>query len=75
MTHHLREQEPGGLAVAAAEELATHVLKGKATMSGTICGGPNPSLMLGAAGLGYELLRVGNPITTPSLLLPHLPQS
>jgi hypothetical protein len=65
----------GDAAVAAAEELATHVLKGKATMSGTICGGPNPSLMLGTAGLGYELLRVGNPITTPSLLLPHLPQS
>lgn len=40
-----------------------------AWVSGVASGGPNPSLMLGTAGVGYSLLRLHDP-TVPSLLLP-----
>jgi class II lanthipeptide synthase len=36
--------------------------------SGTLCGGPNPSLMLGAAGVGYHLLRVHRADLVPRVL-------
>ena len=35
-------------------------------------GGPNPSLMLGTAGIGYWLLRLDQPERLPSLLLVDL---
>jgi hypothetical protein len=37
--------------------------------SGVRCGGPNPSLMLGAAGVGQGLLRLHAPEKVPSVLL------
>jgi hypothetical protein len=37
--------------------------------SGVLGGGPNPSLMLGDAGVGYQLLRLHDPRAVPSLLL------
>jgi lantibiotic biosynthesis protein len=37
--------------------------------SGLYSGGPNPSLMLGIAGIGYTLLRMNNPDGVPSILL------
>jgi lantibiotic modifying enzyme len=37
--------------------------------SGLACRGPNPSLMLGAAGVGYTFLRLHDPETVPSVLL------
>ena len=37
--------------------------------SGLVSRGPNPSLMLGSAGLGYSLLRLHDPKTVPSVLL------
>ena len=57
------------LAREAAGELAAWVMSGNRLRSGTLCGGPNPSLMLGAAGVGYELLRVHDPDAVPSLLI------
>ena len=57
------------LAREAAGELAGWVVSGTRLRSGTLCGGPNPSLMLGTAGVGYELLRVHDPDAVPSLLI------
>lgn len=37
--------------------------------SGLPSAGPNPSLMLGAAGIGYQLLRLHDPTHVPPLLL------
>ena len=37
--------------------------------SGTLTGGPNPSLMLGLAGVGYWLLRLHDPAKVRSILL------
>ena len=37
--------------------------------SGLVSRGPNPSLMLGSAGVGYSLLRLHDPKTVPSVLL------
>ncbi|HKI18031.1 MAG TPA: lanthionine synthetase LanC family protein, partial [Isosphaeraceae bacterium] len=37
--------------------------------SGVPSGGPNPSLMLGVAGVGYWLLRLNDPASVPSVLL------
>jgi hypothetical protein len=51
------DEAAGVLALTAVRELR----------SGTRCGGPNPSFMLGTAGLGYQFLRLHNP-ATPSLL-------
>jgi hypothetical protein len=39
--------------------------------SGVASGGPNPSLMLGTAGVGYSFLRLHVPEEVPSLLLIH----
>jgi lantibiotic modifying enzyme len=36
--------------------------------SGTPSGGPNPSLMLGTAGIGYTVLRLHDPNRVPSIL-------
>lgn len=52
-----------GLAVAAAVDA------GGPLRSGTMCGGPNPSLMLGTAGIGHTLLRLYAPMRVPSILL------
>jgi hypothetical protein len=51
-----------GLAVAAA-------VKAGPLRSGTLCGGQNPSLMLGTAGVGHTLLRLYAPTRVPSILL------
>jgi lantibiotic modifying enzyme len=37
--------------------------------SGAPCGGPNPSLMVGTAGIGYSLLRLHDPTGVPHILL------
>ena len=37
--------------------------------SGVASGGPNPSLMLGTAGVGYGFLRLHDPDEVPSVLL------
>jgi hypothetical protein len=37
--------------------------------SGVPSGGPNPSLMLGTAGIGYTFLRLHDPASVPSILL------
>ncbi|HZW30379.1 MAG TPA: lanthionine synthetase LanC family protein, partial [Isosphaeraceae bacterium] len=37
--------------------------------SGRSSGGPNPSLMIGTAGIGYTLLRLHDPGGVPSILL------
>ena len=37
--------------------------------TGTACGGPNPSLWLGTAGIGWWLLRVDDPAHIPCCLL------
>lgn len=50
-----------------AERLASGALRGELT-SGVPSGGPNPSLMLGTAGVGWFLLRVLDPYKTPSIL-------
>ena len=39
--------------------------------SGVRCGGPNPSLMLGTAGIGYSFLRLHAPEEVPPVLLIH----
>ena len=38
--------------------------------SGVASRGPNPSLMLGTAGIGYTMLRLHDPAGVPSVLLP-----
>ena len=38
--------------------------------SGAPSRGPNPSLLLGEAGIGYWLLRLYDPAAVPSVLLP-----
>ncbi|MFE2880167.1 lanthionine synthetase LanC family protein [Streptomyces roseus] len=54
----------------AAHAAASHVAGAwDRRRSGTSCGGPNPSLMLGEAGVGYLLLRLCDPTRVPSLLL------
>ncbi|MGW6687264.1 lanthionine synthetase LanC family protein [Streptomyces sp. NPDC054961] len=54
----------------AAHAAASHVAGARdRRRSGTSCGGPNPSLMLGEAGVGYLFLRLRDPIRVPSLLL------
>ena len=37
--------------------------------SGTTCGGHNPSFMLGSSGFAYQLLRMQDPVTIPTLLV------
>jgi hypothetical protein len=55
---------------AAAREAARWLAERPVTAlrSGTPCGGPNPSLLLGTAGVGYQLLRMIDPHGVPSML-------
>jgi hypothetical protein len=55
---------------AFAEESAMRLLLASPNhlRSGTLCGGRNPSLMLGDAGRGYLLLRLHDRTTVPTLL-------
>jgi lantibiotic modifying enzyme len=57
-----------------AERAAQHLLQSKPASghwpSGVASRGPNQSLMLGQAGVGYLCLRLHNPSTVPSVLLP-----
>lgn len=53
-----------------AEAAAAHFeLAGRPWPSGALAGVPDPSLMLGDAGIGYHLLRLADP-SVPSILLP-----
>ena len=61
-------------ALALADELIDrHSGRGE-WHSGTLSGGPNPSLMLGVAGVGHWLLRLHDPTNVPPFLL-FLPPS
>ena len=54
---------------AAAELAASRLLKAEDWWSsGTRCGGPNPSFMIGAAGIGYHLLRLYDTDHVPPVL-------
>jgi len=54
---------------AAAELAASRLLKAKGWWaSGTRCGGPTPSFMIGTAGIGYHFLRLHDPDHVPSVL-------
>ncbi|MCG5435223.1 lanthionine synthetase LanC family protein [Micromonospora foliorum] len=64
--HTLDRPEDRAAAQQAALELAR--LPITAMRSGTPCGGPNPSLLLGTAGIGYQLLRMADPRGVPSML-------
>jgi hypothetical protein len=68
----LGEDRYAAAARGVADELAGHVLAGRPTVSGVLCGGPSPALMVGSAGVGYQLLRISDPGRTPPLLLPRL---
>jgi Lanthionine synthetase C-like protein/HopA1 effector protein family len=56
------------LARRAGLAVAHGVTSGNQLRSGTVCGGPSPSLMLGDAGVGHALLRLYAP-SVPSVLL------
>jgi lantibiotic biosynthesis protein len=56
-------------AVALGRVLIDRYAKSGAWPSGAPSGGPNPSLMLGLAGIGYWLLRLHDPVNVPSILL------
>ena len=67
----LRLDDPALRAAAsrAGAAVAAAVAAGTTIRSGTLCGGPNPSLMLGAAGIGHTLLRLHSPAHVPSMML------
>jgi hypothetical protein len=56
-------------ALAAARALIDRHAESGEWPSGAPSGGPNPSLMLGTAGVGYTFLRLHDPETVPSVLL------
>jgi len=56
-------------AVALAEALIDRHASSGDWPSGVPSGGPNPSLMLGLAGIGYWLLRLHDPAKVPPFLL------
>jgi hypothetical protein len=56
-------------ALATATTLINRHVASSDWQSGATSGGPNPSLMLGLAGVGYWLLRLHNPDRVPSMLL------
>jgi hypothetical protein len=56
-------------ALAAAEVLIAQHAASDDWPSGAPSGGPNPSLMIGTAGIGYTFLRLHDPETVPSILL------
>jgi lantibiotic modifying enzyme len=53
---------------AGARLIARHGERGD-WPSGVACRGPNPSLMLGTAGIGHHFLRLHDPARTPPVLL------
>lgn len=54
---------------AAAELAASRLLKAEDWWSsGTLCGGPSPSFMIGTAGIGYHFLRLHDPDHVPPVL-------
>jgi hypothetical protein len=55
-------------ALAAAEALIARYSAAGDWPSGAPSGGPNPSLMLGTAGIGYTFLRLHDPDRVPSVL-------
>jgi len=55
-------------AVEAALELVRRYGASGEWPSGVNAGGPNPSLMIGTAGIGYHLLRLCDPARIPSVL-------
>jgi lantibiotic modifying enzyme len=66
--HVLEERSYRIRALSAAEILtARHAASGD-WPSGAPSGGPNPSLMLGTAGIGYTFLRLHDPDRVPSIL-------
>jgi lantibiotic modifying enzyme len=56
-------------AIAAAHELAANHDPESYWPSGVSAGGPNPTLMIGASGVGHHFLRVAFPDKVPSVLL------
>jgi len=70
---------PARKARDAAEALLGRVLAAHAGTawwtSGAPSGGPNPSLMLGMAGVGYHFLRWAQPERVPSILMPFPPSA
>lgn len=56
-------------AVEAAGELTRIGTAGSRWWSGIVSGGPNPSLMLGDAGVGYHFLRLHDSHAVPPLLI------
>jgi class II lanthipeptide synthase len=56
-------------AIAAARVMIARHAEKDHWPSGVPSGGPNPSLMLGDAGVGYWFLRLHDPATVPSVLL------
>jgi hypothetical protein len=56
-------------AIALARALIARHAEADDWPSGVPSGGPNPSLMLGTAGVGYWFLRLHDPETVPSILL------
>jgi lantibiotic modifying enzyme len=55
-------------AIAAARALVDRHAASGDWPSGLYSGGPNPSLMLGTAGIGYTFLRLHHPESVPSVL-------
>lgn len=63
-------------ATAAGQALIDDRKQHGAWISGCPTGGPNPSLLLGSAGVGYFFLRLHDPARVPSILLPpHAPRA
>jgi len=55
------------IAARSAAAGLVHVVNAE-MRSGTPCGGPNPSLMVGTAGVGYQMLRLADQVGVPSVL-------
>ena len=67
LTGGLVLREPGYR--AAAQLTASNLLRAEDWWaSGTGCGGPTPSFMIGTAGIGYHFLRLHDPDNVPSVL-------
>jgi len=62
-------------AAATALELLRRYGAAGAWPSGANAGGPNPSLMFGTAGIGYQFLRLCDPSVPPLLALTAAPGS
>ncbi len=66
----LRDETYRAASAATARALIGRYSESGRWPSGTASRGPNPSLMLGTAGIGYTLLRLHDPaLVTPILLL------